>query len=64
MNSIYSAAFCESAALREYPLSLLTTFAASSPNGTPLSCVGNFAAQKKHPQPDGCGCFFAYGFNG
>ena len=49
MNGIYSAAFCESAALREYPLSLLTTFAASSPKGTPLSGVGNFSTMPKAP---------------
>ena len=29
---------------REYPLSLLTAFAASSPKGTPLDCAGNLAA--------------------
>ena len=28
----------------QYPLSLLTAFAASSPKGTPLSCAGNFIA--------------------
>ena len=28
----------------QYPLSLLTTFAASSPKGTPLGCAGNFIA--------------------
>ena len=29
---------------REYPLSLLTAFAASSPKGTPFGCTGNLAA--------------------
>ena len=48
-NCICSAAFYESAALRasacsQYPLSLLTAFAASSPKGTPLGCAGNFIA--------------------
>ena len=41
-NGSCSAAFCESAALRSYPLRL-TTFA-SSPKGTPYGNVGNFAA--------------------
>ena len=41
-NGSCSAAFCESAALRGYPLRL-TTFA-SSPKGTPYGNVGNFAA--------------------
>ena len=40
-NGSCSAAFCESAALRGYPLRL-TTFA-SSPKGTPYGNVGNFA---------------------
>ena len=43
MSGIYSAAFCESAALREYPpQSLLRK--ASSPKGTPLGYAGNLAA--------------------
>ena len=41
-NGICNAAFCESAALRGYPLRL-TTFA-SSPKGTPYGNVENFAA--------------------
>ena len=41
-NGSCSAAFCESTALRGYPLRL-TTFA-SSPKGTPYGNVGNFAA--------------------
>ena len=41
-NGSCSAAFCESAALRGYPLRL-TTFA-SSLKGTPYGNVGNFAA--------------------
>ena len=44
-NGSCSAAFCESAALRGYPLRL-TTFA-SSPKGTPCSNVGNFIATAK-----------------
>ena len=41
-NGSCSAAFCESAALRGYPLRL-TTFA-SSPKGSPYGNVGNFPA--------------------
>ena len=40
-NGSCSAAFCESAALRGYPLRL-TTFA-SSPKGTPYGNAANFA---------------------
>ena len=43
-SGIFSAAFCESAALREHPLSLLTTFAASSPKGTPFGYAGKFSS--------------------
>ena len=34
----------------EYPLSLLSAFAASSPKGTPLGCAGRFAAAEAFPR--------------
>ena len=51
-NGSCSAAFCESAALRGYPLRLAAL--ASSPKGTPYGNAGNFiAATKSRPLGEG-----------